>query len=274
MSWPEENKSEKWVDWSWFNNHGRPDYTPFDVDDFVEAHPEVDGAIIRAMWPSGVKDAHYDHYFDGFTRNGVHIAAYLWPNPLKTLDAQIEDMKRALGGRIPPLLGYDYEDTGTFAGKTKTQLSTLMARLWDRVHSEFTQSRHINYSRASWLDAHINPGDWFHEIKWWLAHWIYVDSSRHQANHWREIDDLLPIDNTWTPFRGRVVKIEQKNVMAWQGSARGEIVPRGYSDLDWFLKSFVGPIYGGIVPPPPGPDPVPVEVVVPAGKTIVTVREV
>ena len=281
MSWPEASASELWVDWSWFNNHGPKlfgkSHKPFDVDAFMELHPETEGAIIRALWPSGLKDPHYDFYYDGFKRNGVHVAAYLWPNPRKSLNAMIEDFKRALGDRMPPLLGYDYEDTSTFEGKSNRELSSLMDRLWDRVHLEWPNSTHVNYSRASWLDAHINTGPWFHEIKWWLAHWIYPPGlGSRQARHWDEINAVLPIDNDWTPWRGSRVRIRLENVVAWQGSAQGKIVPKGYSDLDWFLKSFVGPIYNGgeLPPPPPDPELLPIEVVVPARKTIVTVTEV
>lgn len=265
------------MDWSWFNNHGwraLPPYKPFDVDKFCAEHPEVEGAVIRFLWPSGKVDKHYAHYYDGFTRNGKKVAGYGWAHPFKTVADVMESWKVALGDRVPKLIGGDYEDV-TDWNPTKTRWTNTLQNTWEAQQVTFPDSAHMSYSRGSWLDDHIITGPWFRDIKWWLAHWIYPVTTGKQAAHWREIDELLPIDNDWTPFRGRVVKIKQENVIGWQGSEQGAIVPRSYSDLDWMLKSFIAPIYNGGVPPvPPGLDPVPVEVVVPADKTTVTVREV
>ena len=63
MPWPKECK--RFVDWSYYQSLGPPDYEPFDVDQFCEEHPEVDGAVLRFVWPSLNKDQHYDHYYDG-----------------------------------------------------------------------------------------------------------------------------------------------------------------------------------------------------------------
>jgi len=90
MAWPELSKTIKAVDISWYQHDGTDQRRPFDVDLFCEKHPDVELALIRACWPSGKPDAHYPHYFDGFQRNGVKVAAYLWPNPIRPI-SQVTD---------------------------------------------------------------------------------------------------------------------------------------------------------------------------------------
>lgn len=278
MPWPAANLSERWVDWSWYNNRGRwtlPPYKPFDVDAFCAAHPEVHGAVIRAVWPNGSKDKHYDYYFDGFTRNDKRVAAYCWPNPQKAVYLVMEDWKRALGERMPKIIGQDYEEASTFVGKSKAQITTTMQQTVAAARIEFTQSETLVYARGSWLDQWIMPGDWLYDISFWLAHWIYPPPDyRDAAAHWSEVETVLPISNNFTPSRGRIVKIPVENVKGWQFSSSGEIVPRGRSDMDFFLKSYIEPIYDGAEPPEPPAEKLAIELRVPAGKVDVTVREI
>ena len=249
MAWPDESLCERWVDWSWYQNDATDLHRPFDVDTFCAAHPYVAGAVIRAVWPDGSPDKQYPHYFDGFTRNGKKVAAYVWPNPRKTTALMVEDWRRGLGERIPKLIGYDYEEAATFAGTNPTQRTSLLRASWAAGLAAFPGPAHINYSRGNWLTANIIVGDWIHEMKWWMAHYIYPDQVEPlKATHWTEVDRMLPIDNGFTPGRG---PIHVENVVAWQFSSGGMIVPRGTSDMDYFLKSFVDPIYGGTQPPLP-----------------------
>jgi hypothetical protein len=277
MPWPEGNR--RLVDWSFFNNHGWPLHKPFDVDAFCELHPECQGAILRFNWPGGKPDQHYAHYYDGFERNGKIVAGYGWASPFKTASANMELAKIALGERVPKLIGFDYEDVTDWA-PTNLQWTNCLRTTWEAQQITFPESEHMSYSRAGWLDSHIIVGDWFHKIIWWLAHWIYPppDFNR-QAKHWSEVERMLPIDNNFTPFRGRVVKIQEENVKGWQISSRGEIVPRGFSDLNLFQNSFIDPIYsGGSGPgpepgPDPDPDPVDVTIAFPEGKINLEVKE-
>lgn len=285
MPWPELQECERWVDWSWYQNHGLlalPPRKPFDVDAFLDAHPYIEGAIIRAVWPNGSPDQHYAHYHDGFLRNGRRVAAYLWPNPRKSVAGQVEDWKRALGDRVPKLIGFDYEESSTFQGISNQQLTTLMRTIADGFDGWFPDQQTMQkYSRGSWLDERIIPGPWMGELFWWFAHWIFPQPDvRRQARSFAEIDSLLPIDNGFTPFRGRTTGIPPEMVVAWQFSSRLEIVPNGTSDGDYLLKSFTRQVYDGPAPPPdPDPDPDPgqrlsIEVRVPQGKVDVTVTEV
>ena len=272
MPWLAVSFSERWVDWSYWQNDGSLLHRPFDVDAFCQAHPYVEGAILRAVWPNGNTDQHYAHYFDGFTQAGKKVAAYVWPNPQKSVPAQVDDWKRGLGDRVPKLIGQDYEDAATFVGATPTQLTSLMRACWEAAHAHFPQSAHINYSRGSWLSAKIIAGEWIHAIKWWMAHYISTHETQYiAAKHWTEIDVKLPISNNFTPGRGPV-RVE--NVIGWQFSSSGQIVPKGTSDMDYMLRDFIGAIYGGIGPPPPPAIPVPVEIRAPTGKISVTVTEI
>lgn len=249
MPWPDENLCVRGVDWSWFQNDGSDLHRPFDVDAFCIAHPDIELAIIRAVWPNGVTDPHYVHYFDGFTRNGKRVAAYLWPNPQKTIPAMFADWKRALGDRVPKLLAYDYEEATTFIGKTSSQLTVLMRSVWEAAPQNFPSQVHMNYSRGSWLNARIIQGTWINDMRWWLAHYIYPKPDvALQAKSFAEIDALLPIGNSFTPYRGNMILQEQ--VIGWQISSKGQIVPNGTSDMDYLLKSFVASVYGVEVPPP------------------------
>jgi hypothetical protein len=251
MTWPLADQSERWVDWSWYQNDGTLFHRPFDVDAFCAAHPYVEGAVIRAVWPDGTPDKHYPHYYDGFERNGKKLAAYLWPNPRKTIATMVDDWKRGLGDRVPKLLGYDYEEASTFVGKTNQELTSLMRASWEAAHQHFPAQSHVNYSRGSWLVSRIVAGDWIHVMKWWMAHYIYPDQVLPLlAAHWSEVDAMLPISNTFTPGRGPV-RVE--NVVAWQFSSGGKIVPNGTSDMDYFLKTYVALVYGQPMPPPPPP---------------------
>lgn len=257
MPWPKE--CERYVDWSFYQNHGWPLYKPFDIDAFCAAHPEVDGAVLRFCWPNGSVDQNYTHNYDGFVRNGKRVMGYGWPNPQKHVSFVMEDWKKALGERIPKVIFKDWEEASTFVGKTNGQLTDCMKATEFAAKVAFPDSVHGNYSRAAWIDKRIIVGDWFHTLIWWLAHWIYPPPDfKNQATSFSELDALLPIDNNFTPYRGK--SIRKDNVIGWQLSSKGLIVPRGTSDMDYFLLDFTDPIFNGGTPPPPPPEKTEIEV--------------
>ena len=272
MPWPDETLCERWVDWSYYQNDGSLLHRPFDVDAFCAAHPDIQGAIIRAVWPEGTTDQHYAHYYDGFTRNGLKVAAYLWPNPQKLVPQVVEDWRRGLGDRVPKLIGYDYEEASTFVGASNSLVTSTLRASWEAGQAVFPGAVHINYSRGSWLDARVTGGDWLNTMRWWLAHYVYpVPDLAQTATSFEQIDARLPIDNGFTPSRGKYIRVE--NVVMWQFTSRLTIVPKGTSDGDYMLTSFSREVFGGAPPPPPEPK-LPIEIRVPAGKTDVTVTEI
>lgn len=273
MPWPTLNECERWVDWSWYQKDLLN--RPFDVDSFLELHSEVEGAFIRAIWPGGAKDSKYGHYYDGFKKNGRKVAAYLWANPNKSFSRVMDDWEAALGDRVPPLLGRDWEEQSGYSGKSDQFVTDNMKGTIEAAEMRFPNAVWIDYSRAGWLDSRIIHGSWMDKLIYWMAHWLYPPPGfNRQAEAFSEVDALLPISNNFTPWRGRNHGITIAQVKGWQISSRGKIVPRSTSDMDYFLKSFLDPIYGdGNGQPPTQPDPIPVEVRVPAGKATVTVIE-
>jgi len=272
MSWPKECK--RIVDWSWYNNYGPPLHKPYDVAEFIEDHPEVDGVVLRFCWPSGAKDKHYDGYYDAWMESGKIVMGYGWSNPKGTIADGIEDWKVAMGDRVPRVLISDWEETTEFKKLSKGQLTDRIKGHNPAVAVAFPLCTILNYSRASYLDARVIPGEWVNQLKWWLAHWIYMVDTGEQAANFAELDECLPIDNSFTPNRGKVVRIKEENVKGWQASAKMKIVPfkRGVCDGGYFKPSFLNPIYGGDddTQPLPAPDLVDVEVRYPASRVNIT----
>jgi hypothetical protein len=198
-------------------------------------------------------DKHYAHYYDGFTRNGKKVMGYGWGNGQKSVAAVMEDWKRALGERIPVVIFKDWEEASVFQGLTPSRMTDLIRATEDAAMLNFDVG-HGNYSRANWLDNRVVAGDWIHELLWWLAHWIYPPSLGRQARAFVELDLCLPIDNSFTPYRGSIVKLKESKVGGWQASSRLQIVPRGTSDGGYFLKTFLDKYFGGGPPPGPGPE--------------------
>ena len=64
------------------------------------------------------------------------------------------------------------------------------------------------------------------------------------------MDPLLPIDNDFTPRRP--TGVENSNVVGWQLSSSGNIVPIAERvDLNYFKKWFYDDVFGGGIVPPP-----------------------
>jgi len=269
MPWPMLIKCEKGTDWSYWQNDATLLHRPFDVDEFCDNHPSVRMAVVRAVDSKCAPDRHFGHYYDGFLRRGLDVAAYVWPNPTKAIAWVMEQWKRGLGDRVPKLLAQDHEETETFAGKTKAQRTDCLEETWEAAHVSFPDTTHIGYSRGNWLKDWIIVADWFHKIKWWIAHYIYPEPGvAKQASSFAVVDAMLPISNNFTPARGPILV---ENVIGWQFSDKGLLVPRGTLDMDYFLKSFVGPIYGEPVPVP-SPK-VPITIQVPKDKVDIRIVE-
>jgi hypothetical protein len=254
MSWPKECK--RFVDWSFFQSKNYLGQA-IDVDQFCKDHPEVDGAVLRFVWPSGYKDQKYDHYYDGFTNNGKMVMGYGWPNPKKSVANVIDDWEAALGKRVPKAMFGDWEEVSTFDGKSPAQLTDHMRALHVEKSSRFPTVIHGEYSRAAWLDKHIIGNAFTRALNWWLAHWIYPPPDfRDEASSFSELDALLPIDNNFTPWRGKVILIPVESVVGWQASHVLDILPRGKSDGGYFTNAFLDLVFnGGTTEPEPEPEP-------------------
>jgi len=245
MAWPELSKTIKAVDVSWYQHDGTDQRRPFDVDLFCEKHPDVELALIRACWPSGKPDAHYPHYFDGFMRNDVKVAAYLWPNPIRPISEVADNWKRALGDRVPDLLELDLELTFY---QSDTIITANAKESIERLRILWPDPAVIPYTRATWWDQHITDPDWFRDMRFHLAHYPYITYDQ-RAGKWRvaysfgEVTSKLPIDNGFTPFRGAAIRQEQ--VVAWQFTDKGRLAPvRGAIDLDFYSRPWVESVYG------------------------------
>lgn len=284
MSWPNLEGSVKAVDLSWYQNTGWPLRKPFDVDLFCAENPDVELAIVRVNWPGGSPDQHFAHYYDGFERNGVKTLAYVWSNVNHTIQQIEANWKRALDGREPKALLPDHETWSGNENASKLVLTRDLHRsveLAERLFSgEVVVKTSSNpYSRGGWLDAHIIPSAQVDGYKWWLAHYPYPPQygGNRQVTSFDEMDPLLPIDNNFTPWRGRVHSIPSENVVGWQFSSKGALEGAlGSIDLNYFRRSFVETLFDEQPPEPPEPPPaekVPVEIVVPAGKVNVTITE-
>lgn len=275
MSWPALSESSRITDWSYFQTKNYLNH-PCDIDLFCSEHPEVDGAVIRFVWPSGVKDSKYDYYYDGFTRNGKIVMGYGWPNPKKTVKQVVDDWLKAMGDRVPKVIFGDWEEVSTFEGKTPSQLADHMKALNAEKQRRIPDAVHGEYGRGGWLDANVRASDEIRKYYWWLAHWPWWPPDfKDQAHSFSELDSFLPIDNNFTPYRGKVVTIPVASVVGWQATSElHNYVPRGRNlDGGYFTNAFLNPIYGGAGPvePPPTAEKAIVEVKVVQGEAEIKV---
>jgi hypothetical protein len=254
MSWVSLNDSVRTTDWSYFQ-YDRA-YRAHDIDKFCSDHPEVGAAVVRFCWPSGVKDARYDHYYDGFTRNGKIVMGYGWPNPRKSVGRVIDDWMDAMGDRVPKVILGDWEDVSTFEGKSPAQLADHMKALNHEKHFRLPDVVHGEYSRGGWLDLNMLMSAETRAYNWWLAHWPWgAPDFKDQAHTFSEMDAWLPIDNNFTPYRGRIALIPESSVVGWQATSQLDYLSRGWLDGGYFKDSFLNPIFGGGATPPDPPDP-------------------
>jgi hypothetical protein len=245
MSWPTLAKSIKYTDWSWYQH--QDDGTAWDPAEFVELHPEIDLYILRACWPSGAVDPHFTTYYDGFEATGKKVGAYVWPNTNKPIAETKEDWKVALDGRVPRLLIEDFENHKGNAGVDPKALTYNARVSLEAGQAMFPNSTVAPYTRGYWWDANILHG-WEGDYEFMLAHYPYLvydlDLDKWRLAHtFEESDPCLPVDNNFTPYRGKNVQLEQ--VIGWQLSHHGVFAPinNGRLDFGYFRREIVERIY-------------------------------
>ena len=262
MPWPSLAESYRITDWSYFQAKDVLN-RPYDIDLYCNEHPEVDGAVLRFCWPDGTKDQKYDHYYDGFTANGKIVMGYGWPNVWRTVQRVVDDWLKAMGNRVPKVIFGDWEEASSITGASAAKITDHMKALNVEKHNRIPVV-HGEYSRAGWLDGNVIASAEIRALNWWLAHWIYPPPDfKDEAKSFSELDALLPIDNNFTPYRGKIVLIPEASVKGWQAT-HTLTMPRGSLDGGYFKRSFIDPIYFPQQPPQP-PQP-------PAEKAIVKVK--
>ena len=252
MSWPNLTKLVKGTDWSFWQNFGAgQDHRPADPAEFVEKNPEIDVYWIRGVWPNGVIDRHFRHYYDGFLNAGKKVAVYLWPNPTKPIQETADKWLFALDGREPVAVGIDAELAWY---QTPAVLTRNIRESLNKACKIFPKATVVPYTRASWWDRYILPG-WEGAWEFWLAHYpsVVYDTTRgqwRQAFSFTEMDKCLPIDNNFTPYLGRTLQIRQ--VIGWQCSEKGRLDgnPTKSLDLDYYLLNWVNSTWDIPTPPP------------------------
>jgi hypothetical protein len=273
MSWPSLSESCRAVDWSIFNWEYRPwpIKKPKDVQKFLADHPKIEVAILRFGWPDGSPDPYYPTYFDEFTDAGVKVMSYGWPNKHKSPSAVMEDWKRALGDRVPRVLWSDWEDAYVLSELSQFQMQDLMRKHYLSVANHFPDQAQGFYGRGGWLDEHVgSPPEWFYEIDWWVAHWPFPPPDfKNQATSFAELDAMLPIDNNFTPYRGKVVKIPVNKVKGWQATSDLD----GHGDAGYFLRSYIDQKFDGAEPEPAPIEKPEIEVRVVKGEATIKVIE-
>ena len=273
MSWPTLNESERTTDWSYFQYDRL--LRPHDIDKFCADHPEVEAAVIRFVWPSGVKDAKYDHYYDGFTRNGKIVMGYGWPNPWKSVGWVLDKWMAAMGDRVPKVIFGDWEEVSTFEGKSPAQLADHMKALNAEKHKRLPDVVHGEYGRGGWFDGNLLFSDEIRAYNYWLAHWPYgAPDFKDQAHTFSEMDAWLPIDNNFTPYRGRIAQIPESSVVGWQATSQLDYLSRGWLDGGYFKKSFTDPIFNGGTPTPTPPEKTEVEVKYNPDESVIKLTEI
>ncbi len=253
MPWPTLEESYRITDWSYFQMTNSITRRPYDIDKFCEENPHVDGAVVRFCWPSGVKDPKYDHYYDGFTRNGKIVMGYGWPNVYHSVARVLDDWERAMGDRVPKVIFGDWEEASSITGATPARITNHLKALNDGKHQRFPSVVHGEYGRGGWLDNNMIWDDSMRQLNWWIAHWIWgAPDFNRQAHSFAEMDAWLPIGNSFTPNRGRVARILVESVKGWQATSRLKYLSRGNLDGGYFTREFIDPIYnGGTEPQPP-----------------------
>jgi hypothetical protein len=278
MPFPGTSELVRALDISWYQGVAGLLRRPIDMTEFCRLNPDIDLFVIHANWNNGNPDGYFDDYYDALTDLGKRVGAYVWPNVTKSVSATVNDWKRALGDRQPRLLGLDLERTKENSGATPKQINANFAACLEALNTWWPESERLPYSRGNLIDAWLDGGDWMHEVKWWLAHYISPPHLGRKAVSFEEIEGILPIDNNFTPYRSRLLGVEE--VAGWQFSDTVKLPGyKGSLDADLFLADFVHSVYDDEdppappAPPDPGPEPVAVQVIVPAGRATVSVTE-
>lgn len=240
MSWSAIDQCEEWIDWSWYNNQGPDyDYVPYDVDEFIDKNPNIRGAILRINWPSGKPDAHFQYYYDAFTRRGVKVLIYFWTSPLISLNKNFEYCKQSLDGR--KVYGA-IKDIELHWNMDRTTLTTYEQSALGGADKFFGVQVDV-YSRAYFINDYMVCGSWLTERNIIVANYklffrIPGTNKWRQAENHTEMNGLLPIDNNFTPYLGSC--IPEKKVAGWQFSEKLKLPgTTSGSDGDYLKKWYV-----------------------------------
>ena len=149
------------------------------------------------------------------------------------MDTNKENWKVALDGRKPKGAIKDIE---LHWNLSKIALTNHESRALDAA-DKFFGFEVDTYSRASFNDEYLEFGSWLGGRRIIVAHYplffpILGTSKWRQARNHAEVNALLPIDNSFTPYLGR--NILRAKVVGWQFSAKG-VLPGTTSGTDLVL---------------------------------------
>lgn len=286
MPWPALETLVKGTDVSIYQNPMRNTSTPTEgrIDWATKAseNPEIRWSICRLSGSSSGIDPDGGYNFDQGLKAGFDMGVYVNMSPTRSVSWLMENWwKPAIGDRDPKLIVLDCESTH---GQTPKVITKHIRDALDALKKEWPDAEIWIYSAAWWWNPNVEHG-WEGNERFWIAHYIYVVQDP-QTGDWRtafafsEMDEKLPIHNTFTPRLPKGVGIHQ--VEAWQCSNKGIIEPITRQpkltprvDLDYMkLAAYNRVFQPDQDQPDPDPEPVPVEVRVPAGKAKVKVTEV
>ncbi len=251
MTWPSRDQVVDGTDWSWYQQNAGG--TPIDVSAFCAQNPNVELFILRAVWPSGVADPLYSVYYDMLIDEGKDVAAYLWPNPIRTMDEMRGNWWTALGSgaRVPKVIMGDFELTFFQSDEILTDNAEESFEAWEE---DYPESEVIGYTRGNWWETHIKRTI-ERGRNFIVAHYpkFLLDGEWRFCRTHADLDRFLPIGNSFTPYIGRM---ELDQVIGFQFSAKGRLDPYLKDmDLDSINKVWKDGVYDSGADPDPDPDP-------------------
>lgn len=159
--------------------------------------------------------------------------------PAQNADEQIDHLMYLLDGLKGPLPKWIWWDVQVHNNKSKRHISNGTIRCVERTKQLSLIETGV-YSARWFTSGYMELQDWFSEIIWWIAQWLYPDQ---------------PGEHPWPTVFPETVDISQ--VMIHQTTSRGDGkllgVKSTHLDLDrwmWSEERF-NEIMGTIAPPPP-----------------------
>jgi hypothetical protein len=264
MPWPKLEDNIRVIDMSreqnWRNNMLDRESGRVDFPELASLHPEIKVVISRIAggWSGPDPDFQYNH--DESEEAGFHTAGYVNANPGKSVSSLLDWWKPAIGDRDVRLLVVAAELTG---GQPKEKITAHVRDCHKAVKDTWPEALVIiQYTAAWWWNPNIVHG-WEDELIAWVAHYPFfkqspINGEWIQAEGFGDVDDLLPIDNNFTPRVPQGMTIDK--IGMWQLSEKGIIVPitqmpRGTPrvDLNYMKRWLFNMAYDIPEPPPPPP---------------------
>lgn len=263
MAWPVVGELIKAVDVSYWQR-GWQSNPPFDVSEFVDRNPEVEFVYPRAASSWRAIDIDFAHYYDGFQDQGLRVAPYVNMNPYYSVAQMIETWKAAFRDRKPKMALLDCE---TSAGKSGEECMAWIYACLNEVRNWLPETKWNIYTADWWWSPRVTDEyiAKFADEQFVVAHYPNFvqepDGDWRQAEHWSEVDDLLPIDNNFTPLLPKGVT--PRKCKGWQFSERGKLHPvhdaggQPRIDLNYFKRNYILKVFGEAdEEPEPTPTPV------------------